>query len=54
MIEFCMDQLGLTAVDLVPYVGSISAVEELLAGNLPITPDMALSLEAGRVLGSKT
>ena len=51
MIEFCMDQLGLTAVDLVPYVGSISAVEELLAGNLPITPDMALSLE--KFLGAR-
>ena len=51
MIEFCMDQLGLTAVDLVPCVGSISAVEDLLAGNLPITPDMVTSLE--KLLGAR-
>ena len=51
MIEFCMDQLGMTAVDLVPCVGSISEVEDILAGNLPITPDMARSLE--KLLGAK-
>ena len=51
MIDFRMDQLSLTAVDLVPCVGSIDAVEDLLAGNLPITPDMARSLE--KLLGAK-
>ncbi len=51
MIEFCMDQLGMTAVDLVPCVGSIGEVEELLAGRLPITLDMARSLE--KLLGAR-
>ena len=51
MIEFLMDQMGLTAEDLVPCVGSIDAVEELLAGNLPITRDMVPSLE--KLLGER-
>ena len=51
MIEFLMDQMGLTAVDLVPCVGSIDAVEELLAGNLPIPQDMVPCLE--NLLGEK-
>ena len=51
MIEFLMDQMGLTAADLVPCVGSIDAVEKLLAGSLPIAPDVARSLE--KLLGAK-
>ena len=51
MIDFLMDQMGLTAVDLVPCVGSLGAAEELLAGNLPITRDMVPSLE--KLLGER-
>ena len=45
MVEFFMDQMELTAADLVPCVGSIDAVDEMLAGNLPITRDMVPCLE---------
>ena len=51
MVEFLMDQMGLTAMDLVPYVGSIDEVEELLAGSRPITQDIVPSLE--KLLGEK-
>ena len=45
MIEFRMDQQGLSAEDLIPCIGSLKAVEEVLAGKREITPSMARRLE---------
>ena len=45
VIEFGMDQQGLTARDLVPCIGSIEAVQEVLLGERTVTPQMAESLE---------
>ena len=43
-IEFRMDQQGLTARDLVPYLGSRSRVSEVLSGKRAITMPMARAL----------
>ncbi len=43
-IEFRMDQQGLTARDLVPYLGSRSRVSEVMSGKRAITMPMARAL----------
>ena len=43
-IEFRMDQAGLTRRDLVPHIGSLAKVSEVLSGKRPITVSMARAL----------
>lgn len=43
-IEFHMDQHGLTQRDLMPYIGSLDHVSEVLAGKRDITMSMARAL----------
>lgn len=43
-IEFRMDQAGLTQADLVPYIGSMSKVSEVLSGKRDLTMSMARAL----------
>ena len=43
-IQFCMDQLDLKAVDLVPYIGSASRVSEILSGKRQLTKAMVSAL----------
>lgn len=46
-IRLRMDQLGLAAKDLVPYLGSRSRVSEVLAGKRPLSLAMIRALNAG-------
>lgn len=43
-IKFCMDQLGLTQKDMVPYIGPKSKVSEVLNGKRPLSLTMMRSL----------
>jgi HTH-type transcriptional regulator/antitoxin HigA len=43
-IKFRMEQMGLRPRDLVPYIGSMARVSELLAGKRPLTLKMARAL----------
>jgi HTH-type transcriptional regulator / antitoxin HigA len=43
-IEFRMEQAGLTARDLVPFIGSRAKVSEVLSGKRPLTMPMARAL----------
>ena len=43
-IEFWMDQRNLSAEDLLPCIGSREAVDEVLAGEREVTPEMAQAL----------
>ncbi len=45
VIEFWMDQKGLTEDDLVPCIGGRAEVYEVLSHQRPVTPQMALALE---------
>ena len=47
MIKFMMEQQDLKQSDLVQYIGSKSAVSEVLAGKKDLTLDMIRKLEAG-------
>lgn len=46
-IEFRMDQMGLRKKDLVPYLGSMSRVSEILSGKRSLTLSMIRSLSDG-------
>ena len=46
-IRFRMDQLGLNQKDMVPYLGSLSKVSEVLSGKRSLTMKMARALNAG-------
>src|SRR5690242_9260370 len=46
-IKFRMEQQGLAAKDLVPYLGSRSRVSEILSGKRPLTLAMIRSLHRG-------
>jgi HTH-type transcriptional regulator / antitoxin HigA len=46
-IKFRMDQAGLTARDLIPFIGSRSKVSEILAGKCPLTLQMIRALHEG-------
>ncbi len=46
-ILFRMDQMGLRKVDLVPYIGSISKVSEILSGKRPLSLNMIRCLNKG-------
>lgn len=46
-ILFRMDQMGLRKVDLVPYIGSISKVSEVLSGKRPLSLNMIRRLHKG-------
>ena len=48
-IKFRMEQMGLTQLDLVEYIGSARKVAQLLEGELPLTLTMIRSLH--RALG---
>ena len=43
-IEFWMDQSNLSADDLIPWIGSREMVDEVLAGQREVTPEMAEAL----------
>lgn len=45
-IQFRMEQAGLTARDLIPFIGSRSKVSEVLSGKRPLTMQMARALHA--------
>jgi HTH-type transcriptional regulator / antitoxin HigA len=45
-IQFRMEQAGLTARDLIPFIGSRSKVSEVLSGKRPLTMQMARTLHA--------
>lgn len=45
-IQFRMEQGGLTARDLIPFIGSRSKVSEVLSGKRPLTMQMARALHA--------
>jgi HTH-type transcriptional regulator/antitoxin HigA len=47
MIEFCMDQQGLTRKDLEPFIGSRARVSEILNGKRSLTLGMIRRLSAG-------
>lgn len=46
-ILFRMDQMGLRKIDLVPYIGSISKVSEVLSGKRPLSLNMIRRLNKG-------
>ena len=46
-IKFRMDQSGLTVKDLVPYIGSLNRVYEVLAGKRPLSLNMIRRLNEG-------
>ncbi len=46
-IEFRMDQMGMTARDLIPYIGSRSKVYDVLSRKRPLSLPMIRSLSAG-------
>lgn len=46
-IEFRMDQQGLTRQDLVPYIGSLSKVSEVLNGKRALSKEMIRALHEG-------
>src|SRR5262245_25484733 len=46
-IRFRMEQQGLTAKDLIPYLGSRSRVSEVLSGKRPLTVAMIRNLHRG-------
>jgi len=52
-IKFRMEQAGLKATDLVPYIGSRSRVSEVLSGKRQLTLDMVRALEAGLGIPAK-
>jgi HTH-type transcriptional regulator/antitoxin HigA len=43
-IEFRLEQAGLSQADLVPLIGSVSQVTEVLSGRQPLTMSMARAL----------
>lgn len=47
MIEFVMDQRGLTPKDLIPFLGSRSKVSEILNRRRPLTLEMIRKLQVG-------
>lgn len=47
MIEFVMDQRGLTSTDLIPYLGSRAKVSEILNRRRPLSLEMIRKLQAG-------
>ena len=46
-IKFRMEQQGLTAEDLVPYIGSTSEVSDVLSGQCELTKTMIRNLSTG-------
>jgi HTH-type transcriptional regulator/antitoxin HigA len=46
-IKFCMDQKGLTPKDLVPMIGALSRVDDVLNGIRPLTLAMIRRLHQG-------
>jgi HTH-type transcriptional regulator/antitoxin HigA len=46
-IKFRMEQQGLKAVDLIPYIGAKSHVSEVLSGKRPLSLAMIRKLHAG-------
>jgi HTH-type transcriptional regulator/antitoxin HigA len=52
-IKFAMEQADLKPIDLVPYIGSISRVSEILSGKRNLTVEMIRSLESGLGIPAK-
>ncbi|MCJ7508491.1 MAG: ImmA/IrrE family metallo-endopeptidase, partial [candidate division Zixibacteria bacterium] len=52
-IKFRMDQAGLKAADLIPYLGSRSRVSEILSGKRQVTLEMIRALETGLGIPAK-
>ena len=46
-IRFCMEQQGLKAKDLVPFIGSASKVSEVLSRKRPLSINMIRNLSKG-------